>query len=172
MEMKRIYTAIENAVEDAGAMRIVVTSASADEGKSLVSAGLAGLASLQGGKRVLAIDLNWFRPALHTFFDLERTYDVDALQNGAKVSDLIQPSGVDGLEILTAPVLDQTAEESFPTWNALGKKILGQARDGHDSLIIDACPMFPTNRRMIDPVAFSGIVDGVVLVTMAHVTHR
>ncbi|MCP4689814.1 MAG: CpsD/CapB family tyrosine-protein kinase, partial [Desulfobacterales bacterium] len=41
-----------------------------------------------------------------------------------------------------------------------------------DSLIIDACPMFPTNRRMIDPVAFSGIVDGVVLVTMAHVTHR
>ncbi len=171
-EMKRIYTAIENTVEDPGAMCILVSSALTDEGKSMVSAGLASLASLQDKKRVLAIDLNWFKPALHTFFGLEQRYDVNALQNGAKISDLTQPSGMDHLEILTAPKLDHNDPESFQTWTTLAKKIVKQARDTHDVLIIDTCSLFPTNRRMLDPVVFSGIVDGVVLVTLGHVTHR
>ncbi len=171
-EMRRIYAAIENAVEHPGAMRIIVGSAAAGEGKTLVSAGLAGLASLQGEKRVLAIDLNWFRPALHECFGLERIYDVDALRNEARISDLAQPSGMDRLEVLTAPRLDPGSSKLFPTWTPLVKKMVKQARDAYDILIMDTSAMFPANRRMIDPVTFSRLADGVALVAMGHVTRR
>ncbi len=171
-EMRRIYTAVENAVEDPGAMCIAVSSASINEGKTMVSAGLASCASSREGKRVLAMDLNWFRPALHACFGLQQNFELGDIGNGKSALDMAQPSEIDNLTILSAPGLNGAPPAHSETWNPLGNGMIKRLRKDYDVVIIDTSPVFPLNRHKVDPVTLSKMVDGVVLVAMVNETPR
>ncbi len=171
-EMRRIYTAIESGFFNSGPKSIVVSSAVMSEGKTLTAAGLAIAAARQSQKRVIALDLNWFRPALHTIFGLEKTFGIDRVENGMSLSDLAQPSGIDHLDILPAPLLSQHDMPAGSQLNRLAENIIEKARDAYDIVFIDTSALYPTNRRMVDPVVFSAKTAGVVLVALSSVTPR
>lgn len=171
-EMRRAYTAIEKSFPDLGPRSIVVTSASVSEGKTLTAAGLATVATREGERRVLAVDLNWFRPALHTVFGLERTFDIDRIRDDRGVMDLTQASKIDHLDVLVAPLPEQNSVEAGAGLNLLAEKIIKQAHEAYDISIIDTAALYPINRRMVDPAVFSRSADGVALVVLAHETPR
>lgn len=171
-EMRRTYTAIEKSFPDLGPRSLIVTSASTAEGKTLTVAGLAAVAARESEKRVLAIDLNWFRPALHTVFGLEQTFGIDRIRDDRAVMDLAQGSKIDRLDVLVAPIPEQNSVETGTDLNLLAEKIIKEARSAYDISIIDASALYPINRRMVDPAVFSWAADGVALVFLANKTPR
>ena len=54
----------------------------------------------------------------------------------------------------------------------MAQGILKQAREAYDVILVDTAAVFPTNRRMIDPVILGNACDAVILVVMSGVTPR
>ena len=168
-EMYRIYSAINHSLLKSIPASLVVTSAERGEGKTTVVVGLATMAAIKDKKKVLAIDLNWQDPALHSYFGLD-LIDSENFMNGGSIKDLVRDSGVSNLDVLSAIKSGTDIDETRV--NAIAQKLIQQARDIYEIIVIDTSKMFPTNRRMIDPVALSKIADGVTLVVLAKVTSR
>ena len=166
-ELKRLYAGAAHSMPSEGSASLVVTSAVPREGKTTMAAVLAAISARQGGRRTVVIDLNWHRPALHECFDLKRSFDVEGLKDGQGLSGQVQPSGMEGLDVLTAP---DDVRVNDPLAHAL--TILKRAREEYDFVVMDTSALFPTNRRMIDPVILSAAADGVALVVLAAVTPR
>ena len=171
-EVKRIYHALEAALLKTTPAVLLITSAAAGEGKTRIAAGLAVIAARQSGKRVLAVDLNWHVPFLHVCFALDRLFDREALKANGAASSLARPSGIQGLDILTAPKACEDIDDTQGVVSALGAEILRTEREAYDIVIADASSVFPANRHMVDPVVASTRADGVALVVLANVTPR
>lgn len=170
-ETKRIHSAIEKALPNNGSCSIVVTSAARKEGKTLTTATLAALAAQHKEAQVLAVDLNWYSPALHLCFGLEQKFGPARLQPGS-IMELVQPSGLSRLDILTAPKLD-SPEDIIPTeQTVLGIEIIREALSNYNRVFVDTSSIFPTNRSMMDPVLLAAEAHGTVLVVLANVTAR
>jgi capsular exopolysaccharide synthesis family protein len=91
---------------------IGVTSCLHGEGVSTVAAHLAATAAA-AGQPILLVDANLDRPALHHVFHLDLSPGLaDALRQGARFEELVQPSSRANLSILTAG----TAEAGLAAW--------------------------------------------------------
>ena len=172
IEMKRIYSVIENSLLKSNPACLVVTSGAPGEGKTTIVAGLAAIAARQSNNRVLAVDLHWHTPALHTCFGLEPTFDLDNFRREKSIAGMAISSGISKLDILTARQSAQNEAESDRDMFALATEIMNQAGKAYNFVVVDTPSIFPTNRRMIDPVTMSKAADGVVLVALANVTPR
>lgn len=174
-EIKRIATAIEHAADGQMPVSLLVTSAVRDEGKSLLAASLAAslaaTAATTGPYRVAAFDLHWRRPALHQFFGLGLGFDSAAMLE-ANLTDLIQASGQDGLDILTAPKDHAGVSVSGTELLRAMARLIDQCRSTYDLVIIDSAPVFPTNRLMIDPIVLASLVQGVIMVVLHEATPK
>jgi protein-tyrosine kinase len=172
IEMKRIYSVIEHSLFKDNAACMVVTSGVPGEGKTTVAAGLSAVAAGRGNLRVLAVDFNWHRPALHEWFRLNRTLDENDFRKGKSLLDMVQPTHVKNLDILTATSttpLDRRIDQDV---QRLGKDIIHQARSAYDVVIVDTASIFPVNHRMLDPVAVSMDAETAILVALANMTPR
>jgi Mrp family chromosome partitioning ATPase len=172
IEMKRIYSVIENSLLKSNPACLVVTSGAPGEGKTTIVAGLAAIAARQSNNRVLAVDLHWHAPALHSCFGLEPTFDLDNFRREKSIAGMTISSGISKLDILTARQSAQNEAESDRDMFALATEIMNQAGKAYNFVVVDTPSIFPTNRRMIDPVTMSKTADGVVLVALANVTPR
>ena len=150
----------------------MITSALPDEGKTTIATGLAAIAAGQGNLRVLVVDFNWFKPALHKWFGLAQTFDANEFDRGKSILDSVQSTHLKNLDILTANLAGHNDVNWGEDVNQPGKDIVTQAREAYDIVIVDSSSIFPVNRNMMDPVAVSTDADGVVLVTLANVTPR
>ena len=171
-EMRRTYTAVTSSFDGVEPGSIVISSAVAAEGKTLTASGLACMIARQGRKRVLMVDLNWYKPALHLVFGLERNFGIEELQEDTSIMDLVQKSKTAHLDVLVAPLQKRGGMNAGEQLNLLAEKIIKQAREVYDISIIDTSAMFPVNRCMLDPAVFSNKAEGVVLVVQAHATRR
>ena len=171
-EMKRIYSVIEKSLFKNDSVCLVITSAFPDEGKTTIAAGLAAIAAGGNKLRVLAVDLNWFKPALHKWFGLAQTFDANDLGRGISILDSVQSTHFKNLDILTASSVGHNDVNWNEDVNQPGKNIVTQACEAYDIVIVDSSSIFPVNRNMMDPVAISMDADGVVLVALANVTPR
>jgi protein-tyrosine kinase len=172
IEMRRIYSLIEHSLFKDNAACMVVTSGVPGEGKTTVVAGLSAVAAEHRNLRVLAVDFNWHRPALHKWFGLNRTFDANDFSQGKSLLDLVQSTHVKNLDILTAtstPHHDVRVDKDI---HRLGKDIIHQARVAYDVVIIDAASIFPVNHRMMDPVAVSMDAEAAILVALTNETPR
>jgi protein-tyrosine kinase len=170
-EVKRILWATEHALMNKTPAAVLVTSAAPGEGKSLFVAALAAAAAQSGRLRVAALDLNWYRPTLHRFFGVGLTHSSNDLL-GAGIGDLVVPSGQAALDLLTAPADYAEHAQLGNQVLRIPERLIKQARDRYDLVVIDSAAVFPTNRMIMDPVMLSSIVDGVVLVILSAVTPR
>ena len=85
---------------------------------------------------------------------------------------MIRPSGAANLDILTAPVSNGDDDSSSAESSGVAQGILKQAREAYDVILVDTASVFPTNRRMIDPVVLGNASDAVILVVLTGVTPR
>ena len=168
-EMYRIYWTVEHMLLNTSPACLAITSATQKEGKSAMVVGLATMAAMKDKKRVLAIDLNWHNPSLHSYFNLKLT-PREYLLNGKHTEDNAQKSGVDNLDILTAAAMENPEDENIG--NDLTDKLLNDARRSYDLIVVDTSRLFPVNRYMIDPLTVSRVADGVALVVLANSTSR
>ena len=171
-EMKRIYSAIESSLPESGPVCLVVSSASSGEGKTLIAGGLASFSARLKDQSVLAVDLNWHVPALHRFFGLDQSFNLDDIKTVSSILDYVQPSGIGRLDILTAPKFEQGETKGHSPANLKGIDILSKAREAYDMVVVDTSPILPTNRSMMDPVIFSKASDGILLIVLNYVTPK
>ena len=171
-EMKRIYSVIENSLLKKKSLCLVITSALPDEGKTTIATGLAAIAAGRHNLRVIAVDFNWYKPALHQWFGLAQSFDANDLDRGKSILDSVQSTQLKNLDILTASPASHNDVNWDQDLNQPGKDVVTQVREAYDIVIIDSSSIFPVNRNMIDPVAISTDADGVVLVALANVTPR
>lgn len=170
-EINRIIAAAKHGMDNQVPGSILITSSEQEEGKSLLAAALAASAARSGDTRVAILDANWFRPALHRFFNLDLDLPMRHLFEG-ELQQFVRPIQDNSLDILTAPSDHSTNATSADRINLTIKRFIEQAKNSYGLTIIDSGALFPTNRFMVDPVMISSIVTGVILVVKSGSTAR
>lgn len=147
---------------DKPSRRIVVTSALAAEGKTTTAMNLAA-ALAETGKRVVLVDADLRRPQVfHRAGGMGDVGFTNYLKGDGTIDDLLQPSEVDGLQILASgPQPPNPAE-------LLGSKKAGEGIETlstmFDYVIIDSPPLLPVT----DAAVLAQWADGVILVARAN----
>lgn len=140
---------------------LLITSASASEGKTCVAINLA-VTLAQGGRRILLIDANFRRPHLHKAF---------GLANGSGLSNLLVGQGkLDGYVFHTdLPNLDVLAAGPCPPnpaellASSYLRNVLTEAVEKYDQVLVDGPPVLLAS----DTLVLAALLDGVLLVCRA-----
>ena len=145
---------------------IVVTSAAPGDGKTTIAANLA-LAFAREGRRVLLLDCDLRRAAVHRMFRVKRSPGlVEVLDGRAGLHSSLQPSGVEGLYLLTAG--EAQGDSGGVLEGATFRRTFDQLRGMFDLVIIDSAPVL----AVADAAVLSTLADGVLVVVRAGVTNR
>jgi tyrosine-protein kinase Etk/Wzc len=140
---------------------LLVTSAGANEGKSMVAANLA-VAYAQSGERVLLLDTDLRRPTQGHLFGLEGTAGLTNLLVGEMTPEqAIQPSGVERLSILPSGPLPPNPAELLDS--ARMTALLQELRQYADLIILDSPPAI----MLSDALILASQVDKTLLVSAA-----
>jgi capsular exopolysaccharide synthesis family protein len=153
---------------DAPIRTVAVVSARASEGKSITAANLA-VAYAQTGRRVILVDADLRRPALHTLFHLDNGQGLTSVLRDPDVpiANVIHAvTQQDNLLVLTSgPLpLDPAAMLSSEPMRGLTKHLLEQA----DVLIFDTPPL----QVAVDAAVVGAHADGSLLVIDASHSRR
>jgi capsular exopolysaccharide synthesis family protein len=153
--------AIEAMNPGACCTRVLVTSASPEEGKTTLAASLARLTAASGTK-VLLIEADLRRPALCRMFRIPPRSGIEAvLTQGLRLADAVYIDPKSGLHCLIA---DGSAPDVVTMLQSPRLAMLmDEARASYDMVIIDSPPVM----RVIDPVVLSRYGD-VVLFAVAY----
>ncbi|AHE99981.1 GumC family protein [Thioalkalivibrio paradoxus] len=149
---------------------LLVTSAAQSEGKSTTAANLATVLA-QNGSRVLLIDADLRKPALHRDFGKPRSPGLTnciAQANQTRIVEgpAIHASDVDGLSLMLAGHSTPSPAELLSS-SRLGK-VLADCKQIFDHVVVDAPPIL----GLADAVILSRIVDGVILVAASGQTGK
>lgn len=147
---------------------LLVTSAGAGEGKTTTAANLA-VVMAQAGRRVLLIDADLRRPMLHKYFEVQNfsgmtnsllqiDLSAGAEKTRALLQSAIQPTSVDGLQVLTSgPIPPNPAEL---VGSAKMKAALAAIVPCYDLVILDSPPVL----LVADAIVLGTQVESVLLV--------
>lgn len=118
---------------------ILITSASANEGKTTVSCQLA--ASLaRTGKRVALVDCDFRRPSAHLMIDGQQGPGLSEFLRGeCTLDDIRQATQAPGLTFLGAGMVDQRVLKSLAIDG--GRALMQQLKSQYDFVIIDTSPL-------------------------------
>jgi capsular exopolysaccharide synthesis family protein len=149
-----------------GARTLVVTSTGPREGKSLVAANLA-VAIAQAGQRVLLVDGDLRKPKLHEIFRVGQEPGVsNVMVGGAKTSDAIVESSVEGLWLMAAGRIPPNPAELLGSQRF--HELLTSLKAHFDWVILDTPPVM----AVTDAALVAHRVTGVVFVIRADATSR
>lgn len=157
-----LYSNVENRPNS-----IVVTSAGPTEGKSTSSANLA-VVFAQSGMKTLIVDADLRRPTVHRTFDVENSTGLSNLLSIRSMSlqDIIQPSDVRNLDIITSGPLSPNPSELLASGRM--RKVLHILKKEYDFIIFDVPPV----GAVTDAQLLASQVDGVVLVVREEQTEK
>lgn len=163
---------LESASLDRKAKALLLTSVRSEEGKTTMVSNI-GISLAREGERVLLIDGDIRRPALHRIFGLSNTVGLTSLLRGdlgqdisAAVDTCIQPTTLDRLSIITCGPLVTNPVEMLRSEQMAG--IVRCARERADIVIFDSSPL----AAVIDPVIIGSYLDGVILLIDTSRIHR
>ncbi len=146
--------------------RLLVTSASPQEGKSTVVINI-GITMAQSGSKILLLDTDMRRPRLHKTFGIQGGLGLTtAILGEADVDKVIYHSDVSRLDILPCGPIPPNPTELFHTERFL--RLIEQLSEKYDRLIFDSPPILV----VADPLILSRAMDGVVLVIKSSQTSR
>lgn len=145
---------------------LVVTSSQPGEGKSTVAANLAAAFALNG-KKVILIDTDLRRPRVHTVFNVENTRGFTNVVAGiCTLEEALQPSGVEGLQLLTSGPMPPNPPELLDSRAA--RETVAYMKTIADYVIIDA----PPAHLLADAQIAATMSDGVLLVVSCQEARR
>jgi capsular exopolysaccharide synthesis family protein len=147
---------------------LVVSTPAPNEGKSITVANLA-VAFAQGGSRVILVDADLRRPALHELFGVANTVGLsNALVDSATLNapPLVAVQCVDGLRLLPSGTIPPNPAELLgsPALQPLIDRLKSMA----DIVLFDAPPVVPVT----DAAILAKRTDGILLVLQAGKTKR
>jgi protein-tyrosine kinase len=128
---------------------------------------LAAAAASWGDYQILLVDANLAEPSVHERFGVSLHPGwANILQDGDALAKHIQPASVFNLSVLAAGTLDaQTMQADIvPELSGLVKELSA----GYDLTVFDLPPVESCN----DAARLAAMLDGVVLVVEAEMTHR
>ena len=139
---------------------ILVTSSGQGEGKTTLTGNL-GTAFTEIDKKVLIIDCDFRRPAMHKLFSLGNTLGInEVLSKGAKLSDAIKETEISGLYLLpTGSKPDSPAKllasDKF-------KEMIKVVRPNYDLILFDT----PPHGLVSDVASLLNLTDLVIVTSM------
>jgi capsular exopolysaccharide synthesis family protein len=146
---------------------LLVTSPAAHADKSVTLANLAVIMA-EGGRKVILVDGDLRKPALHEIFSLNNSVGLsDVLREGQDLAAMpLQESGVDSLRLLTSGPLPQNPSILIgsPQMASVIAALTGQA----DLVLFDAPPVI----AVTDAALLAVQVDGTLLVIRSGSTQR
>ena len=137
---------------------ILVSSSQPSEGKTTTSGELArGFARM--GRRVLLVDVDLRRPALHRHLGLANDRGLSSLLTRQHVLDqVIQPGGPDNLAVITSGPVPPSPTELIAS--PLMEQLVTEMAERFDVVIFDSPPIL----GLADAPLMSALVDGVVFI--------
>ncbi len=146
---------------------LVVTSASPNEGKSTVVANL-GIVMAQAGQRVIILEGDLRRPALHKVFRLagQRGLTNALVDRSTSLGDLLQETGIDNLRVLAGGPLPPNPSELLESQRMA--RLVNQLKDEADVLLLDSPPVMVS----ADASILADMADGTLLVVDSKSTRR
>lgn len=163
---RMIRTAIHFGAAKDRRRTILITSPSSGEGKSTLAANLA-ITLAQTGRRVLLVDADLRLPMQHRIFGAINANGLSTLlQGAAPLEEAVEPTEVNGLELLPAgPAAHNPAEMlNSPVFTEL----LDTLYDRYDFVVIDSAPVV----GLADSRIIAASCDATVLVLRAGVSTR
>ncbi len=145
---------------------VVITSPRPEDGKTTVACNLA-IAQAAAGRRVLLVDANLRKPAIHQIFSAQQDGGLsDVLVGTAKLSDVVRRTERPNLDILAAGRLPPNPAELLASSEM--KELIDEATRTYDQVILDTPPVLLAS----DACALASKADGVILVCRAKVNSR
>jgi capsular exopolysaccharide synthesis family protein len=160
---RSLRTALQFSTDHGVPRTLLITSATASEGKS-TTALVLGQFFAQLGKRVLIVDCDLRNPSLHKSFNVDNSQGLSNYLAGAGRPDLIKQTTIPGLSYLpTGPLPPNPAEL------LMGSKmmsVLTVAAEKFDLLILDGPPVL----GLADAPVLSNLAQGTLLIVRAEET--
>ncbi|QRZ08326.1 polysaccharide biosynthesis tyrosine autokinase [Mycolicibacterium austroafricanum] len=145
---------------------IVVTSSMPSEGKSTTAINLA-LALAEADHKVVLVDGDMRRPALHRYLDLVGPVGFSTvLSGGASLNEALQKTRFSGLSVLTSGTIPPNPSELLGSQSA--RKLLMELRSEFDYVIVDSTPLL----AVTDAAILGAGADGVLIMARYGQTRR
>jgi exopolysaccharide/PEP-CTERM locus tyrosine autokinase len=148
---------------------IMVTSATAGEGKTFVAANLAAGIAHDLHFHALLVDCDLRNPSLSQWFGVQNGHGLsDYLVGRGQLSDLLMKTEMEKLSLLTGGSAQQKPAELIGSkkMEALVHELKSRYNDRY--IILDATPLIATS----EPEVLARLVDGILIVVRAGVTPR
>ncbi|MDB4967975.1 MAG: capsular exopolysaccharide family protein [Myxococcales bacterium] len=144
---------------DNPAKKLLITSASSQEGKTTTAVNLA-IVMAQSGLRVLLVDTDMRRPRLHKAFGIPATSDglSKAILGEAQVLDQVRETGVPNLSLLPCGATPPNPAELLHAERF--KRIVAELEGAFDRVIFDSPPVGPVT----DAAILARMTDGTIMV--------
>lgn len=140
---------------------IVVTSANPKEGKSTTVSNMAVTFS-QAGEKVLIIDADMRKPALHTVFGVSNKEGLSSLASKDTVgTEHIIKNVSENLDIMTSGIIPPNPSEILSS--SAVRSFINSLKDEYDHIFIDSPPVC----SVADAAILSSMADGTILVALA-----
>ena len=166
-QYRSLRTRIKRAENGRAVRAIVITSPNKGDGKSLTAANLAITMAQEFQQRVLLIDGDLRRPAVHRLFGVaERPGLTDVLMGGVELSQALVNVEHHHLTLLPAGAIPSHPAELLGS--AAMRRVLDTLRNRFDRILIDMPPVAPlADLHILAPMA-----DGLLMIVRAGVTPK
>ncbi|HUI10518.1 MAG TPA: polysaccharide biosynthesis tyrosine autokinase [Bacteroidota bacterium] len=161
---RRLRSKLEYAVPENRVRRIAVTSPNPGEGKTTTVANL-GFAFAQAERRVLVIDADLRRPALHSMFGFDLAPGLSEILTGkATLAQAVHPGVAPGMDVLCAGTMPAGEPEILGSRHM--DKFLREVGAHYEWLLIDTSPVLAVS----DAAILTAMVDGAIVVVNGGLT--
>jgi capsular exopolysaccharide synthesis family protein len=145
---------------------MLVTSSSAGEGKTTVTANLA-ISFANAGYKTIAVDSDMRIPALYKEFNIDNSVGLSNYLNGdVSISDIIKPVPIENLSMIPSGPIPFNSAELLSSKKMAD--MLAELKKTYQLVIIDTAPI----NVVADTQIISPLVDGTLLVISAGSTRR